>query len=99
VAAQVCHKCAVPFDPICAKSRLFNTSTKRFRAGLIVGKALILKAAKAGATGFACSVVVCPRDDGKLQHSFFLSWERPMTTFTLRASEELTGQLSSAEMR
>jgi hypothetical protein len=99
VAAQVCHKCAVSFDPICANSRLFNTSTKRFRAGLIVGKALILKGAKAGTTGFACSVVVCPRDDGKLQHSFFLSWERPMTTFTLRASEELTGQLSSAEMR
>jgi len=23
---KVCHKCAVPFDPICANLRLFNTS-------------------------------------------------------------------------
>jgi len=39
---QVCHKCAVPFDPICANSRLFNTSVKCFRAGLVVGKSLIV---------------------------------------------------------
>jgi hypothetical protein len=39
----VCHKCAVPFDPMCANSRLFNTSTKRFRAGLAIGKSLILQ--------------------------------------------------------
>src|SRR6266487_1038845 len=41
-----CHKCAVPFDPICANSPLFNTATKRFRAGLIVGKLLTLKRAR-----------------------------------------------------
>jgi hypothetical protein len=39
----VCHKCAVPFDPICANLRLFNTSAKRFRAGLAIGKSLILR--------------------------------------------------------
>ena len=35
---QVCRKCAVRFDPMCAKSLLFNTELERFRAGLIVGK-------------------------------------------------------------
>ena len=43
---QVCHKCAVRFDPMCANSRLFNTSAKRFRAGLAVGKLLIPNSAK-----------------------------------------------------
>ena len=38
---QVCHKCAVRFGPTCARVRLFNTWTKRFRAGLVVGKSLI----------------------------------------------------------
>ena len=38
---RVCHKCAVPFDPRCAKVHLFNTASKRFRAGLAVGKSLI----------------------------------------------------------
>ena len=37
------HRCAVPFDPVCANSRLFNTSGKRFRAGLAIGKSLILQ--------------------------------------------------------
>jgi hypothetical protein len=37
---QVCHKCAVPFDPMCAKALLFNTRANCFRAGLIVGKSL-----------------------------------------------------------
>lgn len=41
--SQVCHKCAVLFDPICANSFLFNTSAKRFRVGLIIGKRLICK--------------------------------------------------------
>jgi hypothetical protein len=35
---QVCHKCAVRFDPICAKALLFNTRANCFRAGLVVGK-------------------------------------------------------------
>ncbi len=39
---EVCHKCAVLFDPMCANLRLFNTTPKRFRAGLVVGKPLIL---------------------------------------------------------
>lgn len=39
----VCHKCAVPFDPIWANSRLFNTGAKRFRAGLAIGKSLIIQ--------------------------------------------------------
>ena len=43
---EVCHKCAVRFDPMCANLLLFDTSTKRFRAGLIVGKLLTLKDAK-----------------------------------------------------
>jgi len=38
---QVCRKCAVRFGPVCAKVRLFNTTAKRFRAGLAVGKLLI----------------------------------------------------------
>jgi len=38
---QVCRKCAVRFGPMCAKVRLFNTTVKRFRAGLAVGKLLI----------------------------------------------------------
>ncbi len=42
VGIRNCHKCAVPFDPICANSRLFNTSAKRFRSGLAIGKSLIL---------------------------------------------------------
>ena len=28
--------------PVCAKVRLFNTTTKCFRAGLVLGKLLIL---------------------------------------------------------
>lgn len=31
---EVCRKCAVRFDPICARLSLFNTSSKCFRAGL-----------------------------------------------------------------
>ena len=38
---KVCRKCAVRFGPVCAKVRLFNTTAKRFRAGLAVGKLLI----------------------------------------------------------
>jgi len=38
---KVCRKCAVRFGPVCAKVRLFSTTAKRFRAGLIVGKLLI----------------------------------------------------------
>ena len=37
---QVCHKFAVRFETMRAKSRLFNTSAKGFRAGLVVGKLL-----------------------------------------------------------
>src|SRR5271169_4329713 len=37
---EVCHKCAVRFDPMCAKALLFNTRADCFRAGLIVGKLL-----------------------------------------------------------
>jgi hypothetical protein len=37
---QVCRKCAVHFDPMCAKALLFNTRADCFRAGLIVGKLL-----------------------------------------------------------
>ena len=40
IGVQVCHKCAVPFDPMCAKALLFNTRANCFRAGLIVGKLL-----------------------------------------------------------
>ncbi len=43
---QVCHKCAVPFDPKCAKALLFNTSADCFRAGLMFGKLLIFNGAK-----------------------------------------------------
>jgi hypothetical protein len=39
-SSQVCHKCAVRFDPMCAKALLFNTSADCFRAGLIVCKLL-----------------------------------------------------------
>lgn len=39
-SSQVCHKCAVRFDPMCAKALLFNTRADCFRAGLIVGKLL-----------------------------------------------------------
>ena len=39
-SSQVCHKCAVRFDPMCAKALLFNTRPDCFRAGLIVGKLL-----------------------------------------------------------
>lgn len=42
---RVCHKCAVPFNPMCAKSLLFNTELDRFRAGLIVGKLLMFNGA------------------------------------------------------
>ena len=38
---EVCRKCAVRFGPVYAKVSLFNTSAKRFRAGLVVGKLLI----------------------------------------------------------
>ena len=37
---EVCRKCAVHFDPMCAKALLFNTRADCFRAGLIVGKLL-----------------------------------------------------------
>ncbi len=37
----MCRKCAVRFGPVRAKVRLFNTTTKCFRAGLVVGKLLI----------------------------------------------------------
>ena len=40
VAEQVCHKCAVRFEPMCAKALLFNTRADCFRAGLVVGKSL-----------------------------------------------------------
>ena len=43
---QVCRKCAVRFDPMCAKSLLFNTRPDCFRAGLIVGKLLNLNGDK-----------------------------------------------------
>ena len=36
----MCHKCAVRFDPMCAKALIFNTRADCFRAGLIVGKLL-----------------------------------------------------------
>jgi len=39
----VCRKCAVRFGPACAKVSRFNTSAKRFRAGLVMGKLLICK--------------------------------------------------------
>ena len=42
---RVCHKCAVRFDPICAKA-----SADCFRAGLIFGKLLIFNDAKARKT-------------------------------------------------
>jgi hypothetical protein len=32
--AQVCRKCAVRCDPVCAKALLFNTRPECFRAGL-----------------------------------------------------------------
>jgi hypothetical protein len=44
---QVCHKCAVRFDPMCANSLRFNTRPNRSRAGLVVGKLLTLKGTKA----------------------------------------------------
>jgi hypothetical protein len=34
----LCHKCAVRFGPMCAKVRLFNTNSERFRAGFFRGK-------------------------------------------------------------
>jgi len=37
----VCRKCAVRFDPMCAKALLFNTRADCFRAGLVVGKLLM----------------------------------------------------------
>ena len=45
-SSQVCRKCAVRFDPMCARSLLFNTEPDRFRAGLIVGKLLMFNGAK-----------------------------------------------------
>jgi len=33
----------VQFDPLCANSRLFNTCAERFRAGLAIGKSLIIQ--------------------------------------------------------
>ena len=35
---QVCRKCAVPFDPLCANSSFFATLEYCFRAGLVVRK-------------------------------------------------------------
>ena len=43
---QVCRKCAVRFDPMCAKALLFNTRADCFRAGLIVGKLLMFNGAQ-----------------------------------------------------
>jgi len=40
-AEKVCRKCAVRFGPVRANVNLFNTTAKRFRAGLVVGKLLI----------------------------------------------------------
>jgi hypothetical protein len=37
---RLCRKRAVPLDAMCAKSRLFNTTHKCFRAGLISGNLL-----------------------------------------------------------
>jgi hypothetical protein len=45
-SGQVCHKCAVHCDPMCAKALLFSTRADCFRAGLIVGKSLIFNGAK-----------------------------------------------------
>jgi hypothetical protein len=45
-SGQVCHKCAVHFDPMCAKALLFNTELGCFRAGLIVGKLLMFNGAQ-----------------------------------------------------
>ena len=45
-SGQVCHKCAVHCDPMCAKALLFNTRADCFRAGLIVGKLLMFNDAK-----------------------------------------------------
>jgi hypothetical protein len=38
---QLCRKCAVRFSPIRARVLLFNTTSKHFRAGLVMGKGLI----------------------------------------------------------
>jgi hypothetical protein len=46
IPARVCHKCAVHFDPMCAKALLFNTRADCFRAGLIVGKLLMFNGAQ-----------------------------------------------------
>src|SRR5271169_1768406 len=43
---EVCHKCAVRFDPVCANSLPFNTRPNCSRAGLVVGKLLTLKGGK-----------------------------------------------------
>ena len=40
---QVCRKCAVRFESVCAKMSFFDTSAKCFRAGFIVGKLLIYR--------------------------------------------------------
>jgi len=37
---MVCRKCAVRFEPMCANTGFFDTSTKCFRAGLVMGKSL-----------------------------------------------------------
>jgi len=44
-ARKVCRKCAVHFDPMCAKALLFNTRADCFRAGLVVGKLLMFNGA------------------------------------------------------
>ena len=49
---QVCHKCAVHFDPMCTKALLFNIRADCFRAGLIVGKLLMFNGAQAWKTPF-----------------------------------------------
>jgi hypothetical protein len=45
---QVCHKCAVPFDTLCANMGFFATFQKCFRAGLVMGKWLTLHGGPAG---------------------------------------------------
>jgi len=39
----LCHKRAIRFGPLCAKSSLFATCQKCFRAGVVLGKCLISK--------------------------------------------------------
>ncbi len=45
--SDMCRKCAIPFEPLCANSAFFDTFAERFRAGLGYGKFLIFKVAAA----------------------------------------------------